>query len=57
MVLGRGGRVSEEEGRPSSWLSGWRNAMERGVRHMREGIGAFIAGMGINIWRIERLFP
>ena len=57
MVLGRGGKVSEEEGRPSSWLSGWRNAMERGMRHMIEGIGAFIAGMGINIWRIERLFP
>jgi hypothetical protein len=38
------GGVSEKESRRRSWLSRRRDAMHQ----MREGIGAFIAAMGIN---------
>jgi hypothetical protein len=39
-----GGCERERESRRRSWLSWWRDAMHQ----MREGIGAFIAAMGIN---------
>ncbi len=55
--LGRYEAVGKVEERRSGWLIRWRNAMLRGVRYVSELLGAFVAAICMNIWRVEHSFP
>ncbi len=53
LSLGRYEAVRKVEERRRGWLIRWRNAMLRGVRYVSELLGAFVAAICMNIWRIE----